>query len=149
MRSWRRSAPVATALDDVLAVDTSAVIAALFGGSPERLRERLVGAGELVAPHLIDVEFLHVTGRLALSGALSEDRAGDTRREFVDLEITRYSHEPLADAIWDLRHNLSAYDAAFVALASALGVPLITCDAKLASAAGDVVRIELFAQTHR
>jgi predicted nucleic acid-binding protein len=133
----------------VLAVDTSAVIAALFGSSPERLRERLAGAGELVAPHLIDIEFLHVTRRLTLSGALSEDRAGDTRREFADLEITRYSHEPLAGAIWDLRHNLSAYDAAFVALASALGVPLITCDARLASGAGDHARIEMFAQPAR
>ena len=143
-RSWRRCAPVAIANDEVLAVDTSAVIAALFSRSPERLRDRLADARELVAPHLIDVEFLHVTRRLVLNGALTEDRAHDTRREFTDLSITRYSHEPLADAIWELRDNLSAYDAAFVALASALDVPLITCDARLARAAGIGVQIELF-----
>ncbi len=65
------------------------------------------------------------------------------------MTVTRYPHTPLADAIWELRDSLTAYDAAFVSLAEALGVPLITCDAKLASAAGDRVQVELFRQGPR
>ncbi len=66
----------------------------------------------MVAPHLIDIEFLHVVRRLVRTGVLSEDRAAETRREFADLAISRFPHEPLTDAIWNLRENLSAYDAA-------------------------------------
>ena len=67
---------------------------------------------------------------------MSEDRAADARTDFRDLALVRYPHEELADRIWDLRHNLTAYDAAFVALAEALDAPLLTCDGKLAAAPG-------------
>lgn len=129
----------------MIAVDTSAALTALFPNPPARLAERLANAGELVAPHLIDIEFLHVLRRLVRTGAMSEDRAVETRREFADLAISRFPHEPLTDAIWDLRENLTAYDAAFVALAGALSVPLITCDAALAKAPKLVASVELFA----
>lgn len=142
-RSWPPFARGGIATDEVIAVDTSAAITALFPNPPARLVERLANAGELVAPHLIDIEFLHVVRRLVRTGVLSEDRAAETRREFADLAISRFPHEPLTDAIWNLRENLSAYDAAFVALAGALSVPLITCDAALAAAPG--VAVELFA----
>lgn len=56
----------------------------------------------------------------------------------------RYPHHQLADRIWELRHKLTAYDAAFVALGEALDVPVITCDARLASASGHSAEIELF-----
>ena len=78
-------------------------------------------------------------------GDLSEDRASDTRGLFAELSLTRYPHAPLADRSWALRDNLSAYDAAFVALAEVLGAPLVTCDAALAAASGHRARIELFA----
>ncbi len=82
--------------------------------------------------------------RLVARSKLTEERAADARLDFADLTIVRYPHHPLADRMWELRHNLTAYDAAFVALSEALGVPLITCDARLASAAENATSIELF-----
>jgi hypothetical protein len=64
-------------------------------------------------------------------------------RDLADLTIVRYPHHPLADRVWALRHNLTAYDATFVALGEALGVPLVTCDARLAGAQGHQARVEL------
>lgn len=149
MRSSPPSAADATASRSLLAVDTSAVIGRLLGRpSLPKLAERLAGA-ELVAPHLIDVEFLHTLRRLVRLGEITQDRASDARVDFGDLTLMRYPHAPLADAIWALRDNLTAYDAAFVTLADALGVPLITCDAKLASAASGRVDVELFEQGPR
>jgi predicted nucleic acid-binding protein len=128
----------------MLVVDTSAVVAALVGRPPDRkLVARLAADGDLHAPHLLDVELLHVLRRLVAGGHLSADRAADARADFADLVIMRYPHLPLADRIWALRPNLSAYDAAFVALSEALGVPLVTCDARLA-AAPHGAQVELF-----
>lgn len=61
-----------------------------------------------------------------------------------DLRLTRYSHTPLVARIWELRNNLTAYDAAYVALAEALDAPLVTTDAKLARASGHRARVELY-----
>jgi predicted nucleic acid-binding protein len=129
----------------VLVVDTSAVLNALVAEDPSsELLERLAADRDLHAPHLIDIEFLHALRRLCLTGDLSEDRAGDARTDFRDLALIRYPHEELADRIWELRHNLTAYDAAFVALAEALEAPLVTGDGKLAAAPGHGARVELF-----
>jgi predicted nucleic acid-binding protein len=106
----------------------------------------LVEGGEIHAPHLIDVEFVHALRRLVRSGTLSEDRAADARTDFAEMAIVRYPHTPFIDRMWDLRHNLSAYDAVFVALSEGLGVPLITCDARLAGSAGHEADIELFVE---
>ena len=106
---------------------------------------RLSEDGDLHAPHLIDVEILHALRGMTMRGELTDDRAADARTDFADTALLRYPHEPLGDRIWELRHNLSAYDAAFVALAEALGVPLLTCDGRLASSNGHDAEIELFA----
>jgi predicted nucleic acid-binding protein len=129
----------------VIVADTSAIVDALIGrpGQPDLLR-RLQQASELHAPHLLDVEILHVLRRLLRTGALSPDRAADARHDFQDLAIVRYPHQPLSDRMWQLRDNVSAYDAAFLALAETLGVPLITCDARLAHASGHHAQVELF-----
>ena len=108
------------------------------------LLQRLSSDPDLHAPHLLDVECLHALRRLCLSGDLSEDRAADVRTDFRDLAVIRYPHEELADRIWELRHNLTAHDAAFVAVAEALDAPLVTGDGKLAAAPGHGARIELF-----
>lgn len=130
----------------MLVVDTSAVLEALAATDPAPgLVERLARNGDLHAPHLIDVEVLHALRRMTIARAISEDRAADTRADYAELALTRYPHRPLSDRVWELRHNLTAYDATFVALAEALDAPLVTCDARLASAAGHGARIELFA----
>jgi predicted nucleic acid-binding protein len=129
----------------VIIVDTSAILSILLG-RPEvaGLADRVRGDGDLHAPHLLDVEFQHALWRLVHTGAISADRASDARTDFADLVMVRYPHVPLADRMWDLRHNLTAYDAAFVVLAETLGVPLITCDARLARAPGHRAAVEVF-----
>jgi predicted nucleic acid-binding protein len=129
----------------MLVVDTSAVLAALASRPPDpALVKRLADDGDLHAPHLIDIEILNALRGLVRGGQLSEDRAQDVRTDLEDLAITRYGHQPLADRVWALRDNLTADDAAFVALADALEVALVTCDARLANASG--VTAELFAR---
>jgi predicted nucleic acid-binding protein len=126
----------------MLVVDTSAVLGALAAQEPDPvLVQRLGDDGDLHAPHLIDVEILHALRGLVRGGKLSADRAADVRSDVAALAITRYGHEPLADRVWALRDNLTAYDAVFVALAEALEVALITCDARLGAAAGNVVEL--------
>jgi predicted nucleic acid-binding protein len=129
----------------VIVVDTSAVLSALVGQPTAlRLGDRVRSDGDLHAPHLLDVEFLHGLHRLVMSGAISEDRAADARMDFADLTIVRYPHVSLADRMWELRHNVTAYDAAFITLAEILGVPLVTCDARLARAPGHTATVEVF-----
>jgi predicted nucleic acid-binding protein len=129
----------------VLVVDTSAVVAALVGRPHDRrLAGRLGSDGDLHAPHLLDVELLHALRRLVRTGELSQERAADARADFAELAVVRYGHEALADRTWELRDRLTAYDATFVALAEALGVPLVTCDARLARVPGHRAAVELF-----
>jgi predicted nucleic acid-binding protein len=129
----------------VIVVDTSAAIAALVARPPvEDLVARLQDDGDLHAPHLIDVEVIHALRRLIAARELTEDRAADVRSDFADLAIVRYAHHPLADRMWELRRNLTAYDAAFVALAEALSTSLVTCDGRLARAGGHQAQIEVF-----
>lgn len=121
----------------MLVLDTSALLAVLIEREPDpELVERVSEDGDIHAPHLIDIEVLHGLRGLVRAGKLTPDRAADARTDFAELRVTRYGHEPLADRIWALRDNLTAYDAAFVALSETLDVALITCDGKLAKAPG-------------
>jgi predicted nucleic acid-binding protein len=132
----------------LLVVDSSAVLAVLVAQSPPAgLVDRLSEDGDLHAPHLIDVEVLHALRRLTLRRDLSEDRAADALADFSELAVVRYAHVELRDRVWELRHNLTAYDAAFVALAELLDVPLATCDTHLGLAGGHSAHIELFARS--
>jgi len=129
----------------LLVVDTSAAIDALLADPPAAgLVERLSEGGELAGPHLIDVEVMQALRRLVRTGAVSEERATDARADFADLALTRYPHEPLADRIWELRNNLTAYDASFIALAESLDVPLLTCDRALVGVPGCSAVVELY-----
>ena len=117
-----------------IAVDSSALIAALtdWDGMGEVVAETIAGA-DLIAPHVVDLEVAHGLRRM--------DRYGDptatvAMRRFRLMAIRRFEHQPLITRIWELRHNLSAYDAAYVALAEASKVPLLTLDRKLANAPG-------------
>lgn len=97
----------------------------------------------LHAPELLDLEIAQVLRRLVREGALSVSRAQAAIEDLLDLRITRYPHLVLMPRIWQLRHNLSAYDAAYVVLAEKLGATLLTRDARLASATGHAATIEV------
>lgn len=129
----------------MVVVDTSAVLAALVARPQATgLVERLSSDADLHAPHLIDVEIIHALRRLVTIRHLTEDRAADARSDYANLLIMRYPHVALADRMWALRDNLTAYDAAFVALSEKLRAPLITCDRALAGSPGHEAEIEVF-----
>ncbi|MBI2169608.1 MAG: type II toxin-antitoxin system VapC family toxin [Actinobacteria bacterium] len=129
----------------MLVIDTSAVIEALarLPVNPD-LSDRLVSDGDLRAPHLIDVEVQHALAKLVRNGSLRDDQADQVRRSYDLLAITRYPHTGLAGRMWELRRNLTAHDAAFVALAEALEAPLVTCDRRIARAPGHTARVEIY-----
>ena len=128
-----------------MVIDASAALTALVNSEPDTDLSSRVNAGDdLHAPHLIDLEFLNALRRLVRHGQLTLDRANDARTDFAELNIFRYPILDLADRVWHLRDSLSAYDAAYIALAEALDLPLITCDGKLGRANGHTASVELF-----
>ena len=96
------------------------------------------------APHLFDIEVLQVLRRLARQGVISDQRADIAVQDLCNLRIVRYPHLILAPRVWHLRQNLTAYDAAYVALAEHLKAPLVTRDAGIAAASGHSARVEIF-----
>ena len=131
----------------MIVLDASAVVAVLLETGPETepIRERIEDPDQSVhAPHLLDVEVLSVLRRHATHDLLDLERAATALRDYLSIRITRYPHIPLAERIWELRANLSAYGAAYVALAEALDAPLVTTDARLARTPGHRARVELF-----
>jgi predicted nucleic acid-binding protein len=129
----------------VIVVDASAIVETLFGTSAGRsINDILFAPGEaLCAPHLIDIEVTHVLRRFARDGDIASERCRLALDDFANLTISRHAHDFLLPRIWQLRNNLSAYDAAYVSLAEALDAPLVTCDRRLAKATGHNARIEL------
>ena len=110
-----------------------------------RFGRRIFLPGEsLHAPHLLDVEVAQALRRFVAVHGLSVSRAEEALQDLTDLRIRRYPHTPFLRRIWALRNNLTSYDAVYVALAEALGAPVLTCDAKLAAAPGHGARIEVF-----
>jgi predicted nucleic acid-binding protein len=97
----------------------------------------------LHAPHLLDVEVAQVIRRYAAIGDIDSERGRIALTDLADLPLRRYPHDVLLPRIWSLRNNLTAYDAAYIALAEALDVPLLTRDWRLAAAAGHHAKIEL------
>jgi predicted nucleic acid-binding protein len=111
----------------------------------QHIEERIYSRNEsLHAPHLLDLEVTRVLRRLALQGVVSVHRADQAVRDLLDLRITRYPHLVLLPRIWQLRHNFSTYDAAYIVLAEKLGAALVTRDARLASASDHAAPVELF-----
>lgn len=89
------------------------------------------------------MEVAHAVRRYATAGLIDAERGRAALETLGNFSIRRYPHRALLPRIWDLRHNLSAYDAAYVALAELLDAPLLTFDARLASAARQYVGIEI------
>lgn len=100
----------------------------------QRITTPLLEDSNPSCPHLIDVEVTQALRRMVLSGELEEARAQRALTDFTDLRLERYSHELLLSEVWELRHNVTAYDAVYVALADGLAAPLWTCDLRLARA---------------
>jgi predicted nucleic acid-binding protein len=128
-----------------MVIDASALVEVLLDRpSGERLAHRLRDAlEELHAPHLIDLEVAQALRRYKATGEMSPQRARQALVVFAQMPLERHPHWPFLDRIWELRRNLTAYDAAYVALAEALDAPLLTCDRALASAPGHRAVVEL------
>lgn len=129
----------------MIVVDASAMLEVLLNtGAGSKVAERLFVTGEtLHAPHLLDLEVTQVLRRYARSGALTAERGLQALEDLLDLPLARYPHDILLPRIWELRHSVTAYDAAYLALAEALGVPLVTRDAALASGRAHRARVLL------
>jgi len=130
----------------MLVVDASCLLELLLQlKSSETVRQRLLLQDQsLCAPQLIDIEVSHVLRRYWLAKELSTKRGHDALVDLKDFPLERFEHTVLLSRIWQLRNNLTAYDAAYVALAEALDAPLVTCDAKLARSTGHGATIEVF-----
>lgn len=129
----------------MIVVDCSVVVDALAGPPGiDELRSRL-GEEELHAPTLLDYEVVSVVRGLTLSGRLTDARALDVLTDFEDLPIHRWpSAHALRRRAFEMRDNVSAYDAAYVALAESLPCPLLTRDVRLARTIGHDARIDLY-----
>lgn len=129
----------------MIVLDASAAIEWLLQtATGARVEARIFSRAVTVhAPHLLDVEIAQVLRRYVATGILTASRGRQALEDLIDLPLTRYPHEPLLERIWALRNNLTAYDAAYVALAEALDAPLVTCDGRLASAAGHYAAVEV------
>ena len=122
----------------MIVLDASVVIDWLIRSpAAQRIESRIFSRNQsLHAPELLDLEVVQVLRRLVREDTLSTSSAETAIEDLLDMRITRYPHSVLLPGIWQLRHNLSAYDAAYVVLAEKLGATLLTRDARLASAPG-------------
>ena len=114
----------------MIVIDASAIIQVLVGRDPGPALLDAV-AGDLAAPHILDVEVLSALRGMVLGGVLPLEAAESARGSYADLVIDRYEAALLADRVWALRTQYTSYDAMYLALAEGLGVPLVTCDRKL------------------
>ncbi len=108
----------------------------------EEVRDRLARDDEQAAPHVIDAEVLGIVRRDHLLGRLDATAARQALEDARDWPGDRFSHRPLVERAWELRHNVRSWDALYVALAEALDATLLTLDAQLARAPGIACRIE-------
>lgn len=129
----------------MIVVDSSVIIEVLLRTeSASRIEDRILVPGEtLHSPHLLDVEVAQVLRRYYNTGEIDADRGQEAISDLADFPLTRYPHDLFLPRIWQLRHNLTAYDAVYVVLAEVLPAPLLTRDKHLASAPGHVADIEL------
>lgn len=129
----------------MIVVDASALLELLLNTSRgRRLLPRFFSPEQIVcAPHLIDVEVAQVLRRYASKSEVDPERCDEALSDLTGLPIERYPHSPLLPRIWILRRNLTAYDAAYVALAEMLNALLITADRRLAASPGHAALVEL------
>lgn len=128
----------------MIVLDASALLEMLLGTA---IGNRAVDAVRrhnepIHAPHLLDVEVLQVLRRFESSGQITAARARTATKDLGRMTIERHEHTVLAERVWQLRRDLTAYDAAYVSLAEALDAPLLTTDRRLARSSGHRARVE-------
>jgi len=130
----------------VIVLDASVVVDWLLQtGAGLQIEKRIYSRNEsLHSPHLLDLEVAQVLRRLVREGTISARRGDEALDDLVALRVARYPHFVFLPQLWQHRHNLSPYDAAYVVLAERLAAPLITRDARLSAASGHAARVELF-----
>lgn len=120
-----------------LVVDASLVTAALAdSGTDGTWAERLLASDDLAAPHLMPAEVSNILRRASSRGEISDDTASLAHADLLALRVAYFPYAPFARRVWELRTNLTAYDAWYVALAETLEARLATLDARLSRAAG-------------
>ena len=118
-------------------MDSSVLVAALVDSGPNGIwAEEVLSRGSLLAPELARVEATNILRRLELAKQLTTPEANAAHEDLMQLDLEVYSFEPFAERIWELRHTVTSYDAWYVALAEALGLPLATLDGRLSRAKG-------------
>jgi predicted nucleic acid-binding protein len=129
----------------VIVADASALVDVLLRRrGADAIEVRLFDPGlTLHVPHLLDAEVAHAIRRRAAAGEISPERGSELLADFADLAVRRHSHGWLLPRVWELRNNLTAYDAIYVALAEALDAPLVTRDQRLAAAPGHQAKVEV------
>ncbi|MFI4948359.1 MAG: type II toxin-antitoxin system VapC family toxin [Alphaproteobacteria bacterium] len=129
----------------MIVVDASALVEMLLRmPAADQIERRLFDTGEaLHAPHLLDIEITQVVRRFASRGDIGDEAGRAALADLAAFGIERHSHDVFLPRVWELRHNLTAYDAVYVALAETLPAPLLTRDRRLASAGGHRAQIEL------
>lgn len=128
----------------MIVVDASVLAPALAddGADGDRVRHRLRDE-QLVAPELVDLEVLSTLRRAARAGRLDQRRSGQALDDLAVLPLRRVSHLALLPRVWELRDNLTAYDAAYVALAETLHALLLTADGAMGKASGVRCEVEV------
>ena len=129
----------------MIVIDSSAVLEVLLRSQAGlEIEKRIFSPREsLFAPHLLDLEVVQVLRRYCTSGEIDSERGKEAIEDLKDLPINHYQHDIFLHRIWELRHNMTSYDAAYVALAETLPAPLLTRDTHLASVPGHEAVIEL------
>ncbi len=133
----------------MIVLDASAAVEWLLQTSTgARVGRRILSSRDtLHAPHLLDVEVAQVFRRKVATGEVATSRAEEALQDLLDLRIRRYPHFLFLRRVWELRDNLTAYDALYVALAEALDATLVTCDGKFAAASRHGARVEVVKQS--
>ena len=128
----------------MIVLDASVVVELLTNGPlADSLRRDLAGRGEsFIVPHLLDVEVVSALRSLVAGQRIDSHRSDQLLTGLAALPAERYAHTPLVGRIWELRHNFTAYDAVYIALAEATNSVLYTCDAKLSK--GHRAQVALF-----
>jgi len=128
-----------------LVVDSSALVALLAdAGQAGRWVAEAVTGTDLAAPQLAPFEVANILRRQVLSGHLSPVEATLAHADLIVLQVELWPYVPLAERVWELRENITAYDASYVALAELLETTLVTLDARLAKAPGPRCPIEVY-----